>query len=66
MIIIPKFNLAAALKPLFQAKGRGVIPEPEFTPFNLSALRQTPKRDLRQQKGRETQAPGPGHVEAIA
>jgi hypothetical protein len=43
MTAVPKFNLAAALRPLLQAHNRGVIPEPEFTLFDLSPVRDLPR-----------------------
>jgi hypothetical protein len=47
MVSIPKFNLAAVLKPLFQVKSLAVVPEPEFTPFDLSQLRDLPRETER-------------------
>jgi hypothetical protein len=38
----------------------------EFTPFNLSALRETPKRPGCPREGREPQAERPARVEAFA
>ena len=59
------YGIAAVLNALRQRE-LGLLPsEAEFTPFDLSALRQTPKRPERPQEGRLMQ-PAHAHVEALA
>ena len=60
------YVLAAVLNGVRQKELGLLPPEAEFTPFNLSALRQTPKRPERPSKAHENQAQPAGHAEALA
>lgn len=60
------YVLTAVLNRLRQRKKGTLPPEPEFTRFNLSFLRDAPKGNQRPETGRETQAQGQGNVEAFA
>ena len=60
------YVLAAVLNDVRQKELGLLPPETEFTPFNLSALRQTPKRPARPLKAHENQVQPAGHAEALA
>ena len=60
------YVLAAVLNGLWRKELGLLPPEAEFTSFNLSALRQTPKRPERPSKAYENQAQPAGHAEALA